>query len=96
MIDNRQETIGVRRQIDAHDLGLLVDDVINETGVLMRKSVVILAPDVRRQQIVERRDFASPRQAQGHLQPLGVLVEHGVDDMDERLVAIEEAMPSGE
>ena len=31
-----------------------------------------------------------------HLQPLGVLVEHRVDDVDERLVAGEEAVPAGE
>jgi hypothetical protein len=30
-----------------------------------------------------------------HLQPLGVLVEHRIDDVDERLVAGEEAMPTG-
>ena len=33
---------------------------------------------------------------QCHLQPLGVLVEHGIHDVDERLVAVEEAMSSRE
>ena len=31
-----------------------------------------------------------------YLQPLGVLVEHRVDDVDERLVAAEEAVPAGQ
>ena len=31
-----------------------------------------------------------------HLQPLRVLVEHRVDDVDERLVAVEEAVPAGQ
>ena len=31
-----------------------------------------------------------------HLQPLGVLVEHRIDDVDERLVAGEEAVPAGQ
>ena len=31
-----------------------------------------------------------------HLQPLGVLVEHRVDDVDERLVAVEQAVPAGQ
>ena len=30
------------------------------------------------------------------LQPLGVLVEHRVDDVDERLVAVEEPVPAGQ
>ena len=30
------------------------------------------------------------------LQPLGVLVEHRIDDVDERLVAVEESVPPGE
>ena len=32
----------------------------------------------------------------GDLQPLGVLVEHRVDDVDERLVAVEQPVPPGE
>ena len=34
--------------------------------------------------------------SRGHLQPLRVLVEHRVDDVDEGLVAVEEAVPAGE
>ena len=29
-------------------------------------------------------------------QPLGMLIEHGIDDVDESLVAGEEAMPAGQ
>ncbi len=32
----------------------------------------------------------------GDLQPLGVLVEHRIDDVDERLVAVEQSVPPGE
>ncbi len=32
MIDDGEEAIGVRRQIDAHDVGFLVNDVVEETG----------------------------------------------------------------
>ena len=62
----------------------------------MREAVVVLAPDVGGQQVVERGDRRAPRDAPGYLQPLGVLVEHRVDDVDEGLVAREEAVPSGE
>ena len=62
----------------------------------MREAVVVLAPDVRAQEVVERRDRPAPRDVARHLQPLRVLVEHRVDDVDERLVAVEEAVPARE
>ena len=43
-----------------------------------------------REQVVERRDRPPPRDPARDLQPLRVLVEHRVDDVDERLVAVEE------
>ena len=46
VIDHRQQTIGVRRQIDADHVGFLVDDEIDETRVLVREAVVVLSPDV--------------------------------------------------
>src|SRR5665647_702443 len=46
------------------------------------ETVVVLAPHVRGQQDVERGDRPTPRDLPGHLQPLGVLVEHRVDDVD--------------
>ena len=46
--------------------------------------------------IVERGDRPPPGDVPGDLQPLGVLVEHRVDDVDERLVGIEEAVAAGE
>ena len=48
MIHDRQQAVGVGRQVDAHDLGLLVDDVVDEAGVLVREAVVVLPPDVWR------------------------------------------------
>ena len=62
----------------------------------MGEAVVILPPDVGGQQIIQRRDFAPPGQARRDLEPLGVLVEHRIDDVDERFVAVEEAVPAGE
>ena len=67
-----------------------------KAGILVREAVVILPPDVRGQQVVQRRDLPPPRQVRRDLQPLGVLVEHRIDDVDERLVAIEKAVPAGE
>ncbi len=95
VVHHRQQTVGIRRQVNPHDLGLLVYDMVDEAGVLVRKAVVVLAPDMRGQQVVQGGDLVPPRQARGDLQPLGVLVEHRIDDMDERLVAVEESVPPG-
>ena len=96
VVGDREQAVRVGRQVDADDLGLLVDDVIDEARILVREAVVVLPPDVRAEQVVERRDRPPPRDVVADLQPLGVLVEHRVDDVDERLVAAEEAVPAGE
>src|SRR5207248_1772198 len=44
----------------------------------------------------ERCDRSAPRYAPCHLQPLGVLVEHRVNDVDEGLVAVEQTVASGQ
>ena len=62
VVGNRQQAVGVRRQVDADDLGLLVDDVVDEAGVLMAEAVVVLPPDVARQQVVQRGDRPPPRE----------------------------------
>ena len=49
-----------------------------------------------REQVVERGDRPPPRDRARHLQPLRVLVEHRVDDVDEGLVAVEQAVPAGQ
>ena len=96
VIGDRQQAVGVGRQVDADDLGLLVDDVIDKSGILMAEAVVILSPDMARQEVVQRTDRSPPGNVIAHLQPLGVLVEHRIDDVDERLVAGEEAVPAGQ
>ena len=96
VVADREQAVGVRRQVDADDLGLLVDDVVDEAGVLVGEAVVVLAPDVRGEQVVERGERPPPRDLTAHLQPLGVLVEHRVDDVDEGLIAAEEAVPAGQ
>ena len=96
VVGDRQQAVGVGRQVDADDLGLLVDDVVDEAGVLMAEAVVVLPPDVARQQVIQRGDRPPPGNVIAHLQPFGVLVEHRVDDVDERLVAGEEAVPAGQ
>ena len=63
VVGDRQQRVGVGRQVDADDLGLLVDDVVDEAGVLVGEAVVVLPPDVRGQQVVERGDRPPPGDA---------------------------------
>src|SRR5512133_309238 len=95
VIGHRKERVRVRRKINADDLCFLVYNVIDEPRVLVAESVVILPPDVGRQEIIERADRAPPSYLVAHLQPLRMLIEHRVDDMDKRLVAGKEPMPTG-
>jgi hypothetical protein len=96
VVRHGQQVVGVRRRVHPDAFGLLVHDVVDEAGVLVGRPVVVLAPHVRGEQVVQRRDRLAPTQVPGDLQPLGVLVEHRVDDVYERLVAGEQAVPAGE
>ena len=63
VVHDGQQAVGVGRQIDADDFGLLVDHVVDEAGVLVGEAVVVLAPDMRGEQVVQRSDLPPPRQA---------------------------------
>ena len=54
VIDDREQRIGVRWQVDADDVGFLVRHVVDEAGILVGKAVVVLAPDMRSQQVGQR------------------------------------------
>jgi len=49
MIGDGEQAIGVGWQIDADNAGFLIHHKIDEAGILMSKSVVILPPYVRSQ-----------------------------------------------
>ena len=87
MLGHGQQRVGIRREIDPDDLGALVRDMIDETGVLVRETVVILPPNVRCQKIIQRRNRTPPGYIARRLQPFRVLIEHRVHDMNKALVA---------
>src|SRR3954451_1389091 len=53
LVGDEKKGIDVGRKIDTDDIRFLVDDMIAETWILMRKAVVILLPHMRCQQIIE-------------------------------------------
>ena len=61
VIGHRQEAVGVGRKVDADDFGLLVDHVIDEARILVAEAVVVLSPDVAREEVVQRGDGPAPR-----------------------------------
>ena len=96
MVDYRQQTIDIRRHVYPSHLSPFVDDHINEAGILVSEAVVILPPNSGGNQQVERRDTLTPGQLVADRQPLGVLVEHRIDDMRECFVSRKEAVPAGQ
>ena len=94
MIGYRQQSVGIRREINTDHLRLLVDNVVNETRILMAESIVILPPDQRTKQVIQVRQWAAARNVPRHLQPFGVLVEHRINDVNERLVAGKKSVPA--
>ena len=96
VIRHGEQRVRVGRQIDADDFRLLVHDMVDEAGVLMAEAVVVLPPHMRREQVVQRGNRPPPGNVPCHLEPLGVLVEHRIDDVNERFVAGEEAVTAGE
>ena len=63
----------------------------------MAEAIMVLPPDMRRQQIVQGgRSAAASGKSSRHFQPFGVLIEHGIDDVDEGFVTGEQTVPTGQ
>ena len=96
MISHREQAVRVRRQVDANYVRFLVDHMIDEPWILMAEAVVVLPPHVRGQQIIQGCDPTPPFDVPRHLQPLGVLIEHGINNVDESFVTRKQAVPPGQ
>jgi hypothetical protein len=95
VIEGRQQVVRIGRQVGPNNFGLLVDHMVEETGILVGEAVVVLLPDVGREHLVQRGDRPTPRQPFGDLEPFGMLTEHRIDDADESLVAVDKPVPTG-
>src|SRR5262245_51937763 len=96
VICDGEEAIRVGRQIDAYDLGFLVHYMIDEARVLVGEAVMIMAPHMRTEQVVQRCDGPAPRNVIADLQPFRVLIEHRIDEVNERLVAGKKTVASSQ
>ncbi len=66
--------------------------MIQETRILMREAIMILLPDMRSQNDIQRSNFFSPAQLVAYFEPLCMLSSHGIDDAGKALIAVKEAM----
>lgn len=96
IIRDVQQSVGIWWQIDTDHICLFVGYVIDEIGVLVREAIVILAPHVRTQQMVQRGNRQAPWNLSADFQLLGVLAEHRVDDVNERLVTGGQTVATGQ
>lgn len=87
-----EQTVGVRWEVDAYNFRALVCDNVQEAGILMSKAVVILSPDCGCEEDVERSNLLPPFDFEALLDPLAMLVDHGIDDVDERLITVEQTV----
>jgi len=53
MVGDGKEAIRVGWEIDTDDFGLFVDNVVDESGVLVGETVVVLPPDMRAEEVIE-------------------------------------------
>src|SRR6476661_3409995 len=92
MIGDGQEGIRIGWEIDPDHLGLFIDYMVDEPRILVAETVVILPPDMRGQEIIQRRYRSPPGNVAADLQPFGMLIEHRIDDMDKGFITGEHAM----
>ena len=94
VIHSREEAVGVGRQVDAYDIRALVRNNVEKTWILVGEPVMILTPHGCCEKDVKRGDLLSPLDLETLLNPFAVLIDHTVNDMDERFIAVEQAMSS--
>ena len=96
MIGDRQQRIGVRRQVDANDVRLLVHDMVDKPRILVAEPVVVLTPNMGSQQVIQRSDRTPPGNFTCNLKPFRMLIKHRINNVNEGFIAGEEAVPPGE
>ncbi len=73
VVGDREQGVGVGRQVDARHPALEGDHRVDQPGPLVAEAVVVVAPAGGGEQQVERRHGLAPGHVSGRLEPLGVL-----------------------
>jgi len=92
VIEAGKQTVSVWWQIHTNNICFFVSDVIEESRILMCKSVVVLLPYVGCKKKVQRSDLLSPWKFGCNFQPFCMLSSHRVYYTDKCFVRSEESM----
>ena len=92
VVEAAQQTVGIRRQVQADNVCLLVGDVIQEAGILMGEAIVILLPYVGGQDQVQGSNALAPGQLAANLQPLSMLCSHRIYYSNKSFITCKESM----
>jgi len=92
VICHREEAVSIRRKIYTDDFGTLVGNYIEETGILMCETVMILSPNCCCEKDIEGSDLDTPFDLETFFNPFAMLVYHGIDNVDEWFVAVKKTM----
>src|SRR4051812_44327499 len=68
VIGNRQQAVHVGWQIDARDIRTFIYDNVEKSRILVGKAIMVLAPDRRGNQQVQRSNGITPREVIADLQ----------------------------
>src|SRR5258706_8254727 len=79
VVSDCKQRVRIRREVNSREFSPFIGDNVEKARVLMGKAVMILPPDVRGKQDIERRDRTSPGNIACYTQPFCVLVKHGID-----------------
>ena len=52
VVNYRQQAVCIRRKVNTHNRSLFIHYMVNETWVLVCEAVMVLAPDMRSQQVI--------------------------------------------
>ncbi len=96
VVGDPQQGVRVGRQIHAHERRLLVQHVVDEAGILVAEAVMLLPPDMRGEQTTRSRRSAGAMRPGGFRAICRCWLNIRIDDVDERLVAVEQPVAAGE
>ncbi len=87
-VSRHKQRIRIGRQIDSDHLRLLIRNKVDKAWILVAEAVVVLAPNMRAEEVIQGGDRSAPGNLRTrNIQPLGVLVEHRIDDVNKCLIA---------
>jgi hypothetical protein len=96
VVHDREKTVSVRRQVHTNHIETLVGNDVEEVRVLVRKAIVILSPDSGSREDVKRGYLLTSFHLKTIFKPLVMLIDYGVDDVDEGLATTQKTMPTRE